>query len=178
LTDVTCLGWGDDDPLLQGNAYSNPFWNETAQFRTDRGHAMQVQVWWRGAHRGGERARLYGDRMSFFYPDPNGLGAILVRSGKQTEKDSGGFERTLPGFEPYAVPEWWNTDLLPPPLRHKSGHEGSHTFITHEFIAALVDRRRPAPDVYQAVAYTAPGLVAHESALRGGERLKVPDFDA
>jgi hypothetical protein len=116
--------------------------------------------------------------MSFFYPDPNGLGAIIVRSGKQTEKDSGGFERTLPGFEPYAVPQWWNTDLLPAPLRHNSGHEGSHTFITHEFIDSLIHRRRPALDVYQAVAYTAPGIVAHQSALKGGEQLKVPSFDA
>jgi predicted dehydrogenase len=177
LTEVSCLGWGDDDPLLKGNPYGNPFWNETAQFRTNRGHALQVQVWWKGAHRGGERARFYGDKMSFFFPDPNGLGAVIVRAGKQTEKDSGGFERTLPGFEPYTVPEWWNTDLLPPSLRHKSGHEGSHTFITHEFVDAVLRQRRPAVDVYEAIAYTAPGLVAHESALKGGERLKIPSFD-
>jgi predicted dehydrogenase len=116
LTEVSCLGWGDNDPLLQGNLYGNPFWNETAQFKTNRGHSMQVQVWWRGAHRGGERARYYGDKMSFFFPDPNGIGAVIVRSGQQKEKDSGGFERTLPGFEPYAVPSWWNTDLLPAPF--------------------------------------------------------------
>lgn len=178
LTEVTCTGWGDEDPQLKGNVYRNPFWNETAHFRTNRGHPMQVQVWWRGAHRGGERARFYGDKMSFFFPDPNGVGAVIVRAGKQTEKDSGGFERQLPGFENYAVPEWWKTDRLPAPLRHNSGHEGSHTFITHEFIDAIVQGRRPAVDVYEAVAYTAPGLVAHQSALKDGERLKVPGFDA
>jgi len=178
LTEVSCLGWGDNDPLLRGNPYQNPFWNETAQFRTNRGNTMQVQVWWRGAHRGGERARFYGDKMSFFYPDPNGLGATIVRSGKQTEKDSGGFERALSAFETYAVPQWWATDLLPAPLRHNSGHEGSHTFITHEFVDAVRQRRRPVVDVYEAVAYTAPGIVAHQSALKDGERLKVPGFDA
>ena len=178
LTDVSCLGWGDDDPLLQNNPYHNPFWNETALFRTNRGHSLQVQVWWKGAHRGGERARLYGDQMSFHYPDPNGLGAVLVRSGQQTEKDSGGFDRALPAFENFTVPEWWNTDLLPEPLRHKSGHEGSHAFITHEFIDALLHRRRPAVDIHEALAYTAPGIVAHQSALKNGERLKIPSFDA
>lgn len=178
LTDVSCLGWGDGDPLLKNNPYNNPFWNETAQFRTNRGHTMQVQVWWKGAHRGGERARLYGDKMSFLYPDPNGLGAVLVRAGKQTEKDSGGFERALPAFENFTIPEWWATDLLPEPLRHKSGHEGSHTFITHEFIDSILHQRRPAVDVYEALAYTAPGIVAHQSALKDGERLKVPSFDA
>lgn len=114
--------------------------------------------------------------MSFFFPHPNGLGAIIVRSGKQTEKDSGGFERQLSSFGQYKVPEWWNTDMLPAPLRHNSGHEGSHTFLTHEFIDAVVKNRRPAIDVYEAVAYTAPGIVAHRSALKDGECLKIPDF--
>jgi hypothetical protein len=116
--------------------------------------------------------------MSFLYPDPNGLGAVLVRAGKQTEKDSGGFERALPAFENFTIPEWWATDLLPAPLRHKSGHEGSHTFITHEFIDAILHQRRPAVDIYEALAYTAPGIVAHQSALKDGERLNVPSFDA
>lgn len=178
LTEVSCLGWGDGDPILKGNPYNNPFWNETAQFRTNRGNAMQVQVWWRGAHRGTERAQYYGDKMSFFFPDPNGLGAVVVRAGKQMEKDSGGFDRQLPAFENYEIPAWWKTDLLPEPLRHNSGHEGSHTFITHEFVDAVIKRRRPAVDVYEAIAYTAPGIVAHQSALKDGERLKVPSFDA
>ena len=33
-----------------------------------------------------------------------------------------------------------------------------------------------AVDVYESVAYTAPGIVAHQSALKGGELLKIPDF--
>lgn len=178
LTDVSCLGWGDGDPLLKGNPYGNPFWNETAQFRTNRGNAMHVQVWWRGAHRGTERAQFYGDKMSFFFPHPNGVGAVVIRSGQQTEKDSGGFERQLAGFENYTIPEWWKTDLLPEPLRHNSGHEGSHTFITHEFVDAVINQRKPAVNVDEAIAYTAPGIVAHQSALKDGERLKIPDFEA
>ena len=80
-------------------------------------------------------------------------------------------------FEKYQQPQWWITDLLPEPLRHDSGHEGSHTFLTHEFIDALVNNRRPAVNVYEAVAYTAPGIVAHQSALKGREQMKVPQFD-
>ena len=63
------------------------------------------------------------------------------------------------------------------PLRHDSGHEGSHTFITHEFISALLQNRQPTVNVYEAVAYTAPGIVAHQSALKGGEQMKVKQFD-
>src|SRR5690606_38399666 len=116
-------------------------------------NSMQAAIWWKGAHRGTERAEYFGDKMSFFFPNPHGLGASIVRKGQSLEKDSGGFERHRNEFAAYTVPEWWNTELLPPSLRHSSGHEGSHTFITHEFIDALVRDRRPAIDVYEAIAY-------------------------
>ncbi len=177
LTEVTCIGWGDEDPIVRDNVYRNPFWNEVALFKTDRGNAFRVAVFWKGAHRGTERAQWYGDKMSFFFPNPNGIGAVIVRSGRQTEKDSGGFVHQLPAFEKYAQPEWWSTGMLPGPLRHNSGHEGSHTFLTHEFIDALVKDRRPAVDVYEAVAFTAPGIVAHQSALQGGKQMRIPGFD-
>ncbi len=41
ITEVSCLGWGDGDPVLKDNAYGNPFWNETALFRTNRGTAFR-----------------------------------------------------------------------------------------------------------------------------------------
>lgn len=177
LTGVSCLGWGDADPALKGNPYGNPFWNETAFFKTDRGHAMRVAIYWKGAHRGCERAQWYGDRMSFFFPHPNGAGAVVVRAAGAKEKDAGGFARQAADLEKYQVPEWWKTDMLPGPLRHDSGHHGSHCFITHEFVDSIARGRRPAVDVREAVAYTAPGIVAHQSALKGGEQMKIPQFD-
>lgn len=177
LVEVKCHGWGDDDPICQDNVYNNPFWNEMAMFSTDRDRAFRVRVTWRGALRGGETARWYGNKMSFHMHDPNGLGPVIVRSGKQTEKDDAGFVRDLPGFEQYEQPNWWATDMLPEPLRQNSGHQGSHTFLVHEFVSALVEDRQPAIDVYEALAYTVPGIIAHESALRGGETMKIPQFD-
>ncbi|MFP6597659.1 MAG: Gfo/Idh/MocA family oxidoreductase [Candidatus Hydrogenedentota bacterium] len=177
LTEVTCQGWGDDDPILQDNVYNNPFWNETAQFKTDRGNACHCYVWWKGAHRGIERAEWVGTDMSFYGEHQNGRGPIIVRNGNGLrEKDDAGFERDLSPFEEYKQPQWWKRDLLPEPLRHNSGHQGSHTFLTHEFIDALMNDRRPTVDIYEALAYTVPGIIAHESALRGGERLKIPQF--
>lgn len=166
LTEVSCLGWGDGDEILRTNAYRNPFWNETAFFKTDNGTAFRVAVYWKGAHRGTERAQYYGDKMSFFFNHPNGLGPVIVRmQGPRT------------ALEQYEMPKWWATEMLPAPLRHDSGHEGSHTFITHEFVSAVLERRRPTVDVHEAVAYTAPGIVAHQSALKGGLQMKIPSFD-
>ena len=176
LTEVSCIGWGDGDPMLKDNAYRNPFWNETALFQTKAGKAFRVAVWWKGAHRGTERAQWYGSRMSFFGTHPNGLPPVQVFTNEARERDSGGFNRQATRLEKYEEVKWWATGMLPEPLRHASGHEGSHTFLTHEFVDAVLNRRRPAVDVHEAAAYTAPGIVAHQSALKGGERLRIPDF--
>ena len=69
--------------------------------------------------------------------------------------------------------------MVPPSYRfaHPFSTINSHTFLPHEFIQALVQDREPSLDVYTAVAETACGMVAHESALRDGELMKIPSFD-
>jgi len=177
LTEVSAIGWGDDDPIVKDNVYRNPFWNETALFKTNRGTAFRVHVYWRGAEHGTERGQWYGTRMSLFCPNPNGLPAQMVEAREGSEKDSGGFVRRQNVTAAYEQPLWWKSDVLPAAMRHTSYHDGSHTFLTHEFVQSIVERRRPAVDVYEAVAYTAPGIIAHESSLRGGERMRIPQFD-
>jgi hypothetical protein len=81
------------------------------------------------------------------------------------------------GAKPVVVPEYWKTDMIPKSMRHASGHGGSAVFITAEFINALVEDREPEIDLYESLAMTVPGLVAHESSLKGGEQLPVPQFD-
>ncbi len=176
LVEAVCHGWGDDDPILKDNAYGNPFWSESTMFKTDRCNTFRVNIWWKGAFRGCERAQWIGDKMSFYAPHPNGMGPVIVRSAERIEKDDAGFERKAPKFEQYKQPEWWKTDMLPEPLRHNSGHEGSHTFLTHEFVDAIIHNRRPAVDVHEALAYTVPGIVAHQSALKEGELIKIPQY--
>ena len=178
ITDVTCIGWGDADPILKDNVYGNPFWNGTALYTTSGGHAFRVAVYWNAAVAGCERGQWFGDKLSYFDPNPNGLGPVIRRAGNLTQKDDAGFVRQLPPIERYTQPQWWQTDMLPLPLRHASGHDGSHTFLTHEFIDALVHHRRPAIDVQAALAMTAPGIIAHQSALKGGEQMKIPQFDS
>ncbi|MCC6394759.1 MAG: hypothetical protein IT167_29460 [Bryobacterales bacterium] len=67
-------------------------------------------------------------------------------------------------------------EMLPEPLRVPSGHGGSHTFLTHEFVSAVAEDRMPAVNVWEAIAYTVPGIVAHQSALRGGVTMKIKDY--
>jgi len=59
----------------------------------------------------------------------------------------------------------------------RGGHGGSHGPLAHEFVSAVLLGREPAIDVYEALAMTASGIVAHQSALKGGEQMDVPSFD-
>lgn len=161
LVRVSCLGWGDDSPILKDNAYGNPFWSATAFFQTDRGHACRIAVYWKVAAGGCERARWYGSRRSFHMSDPNGLGAMIASEGEKVA--------------PFVVPQYYQLEL-PESMRVQSGHGNSHAFLTREFADAIARGRRPAIDIYESVAYTAPGIVAHQSALKGGESMAVPDF--
>ena len=176
MTHVSCTGWGDDAPVLRDNRYGNPFWNETAFFTTDRANSFRAAVYWNAAVGGTERGHWYGSRMSYFDPHPNGLGPVVRRAAKQTERDDGGFERTLAEHERYDQPRWWATEMLPEPLRHDSGHDGSHTFLTHEFVDALARRRRPSIGIAEALNMTVPGIVAHQSAVEGGRQLPIPVY--
>ncbi|MBX3238546.1 MAG: Gfo/Idh/MocA family oxidoreductase [Chitinophagaceae bacterium] len=177
LTHVTAAGWGDRHELLKNNPYNNPFWNETAFFKTNQNIPFRVEVNWKGALVEAERAEWRGDQMSFFYPDGRSKQFMVVRSEEIQGRDDAGFAHTKNIVEPCNVPKWWQTDMLPERMRHDSGHEGSHTFITHEFLSAILEDRQPEINVYEAIAYTAPGIVAHQSALKDGEYMAIPNFD-
>ena len=57
-----------------------------------------------------------------------------------------------------------------------AGHGGSHPHLAHEFITALVEDRDPFPNAKQSANWTCVGLCAHQSALKGGQIVKLPEF--
>ena len=176
LIEVQAVGWGDNHEILQTNQYKNPFWNTTGFFKTSGGHSSRISVFWHVAAGGAERGAVYGDRMSFIMARPEGSPNTVVTISKdgKTVIDENGYPAGDVKMEAHKQPNHW--EKLPQELRVRSGHGGSHTFITHDFVSAIAEDRLPAVDVWEAVAYTAPGIVAHQSALRGGEPLKIKDY--
>ena len=162
FTAVSCMGRGatvEEDPETADNQYDNPFDSGISIMRTDRGNISRCnrsRIYY--AH--GERAQWFGESIAAFMPSYAGQPFVIKREG---EPDI----TTLPSY----------LHLVPEPMRVSSGHGDSHTFITREFILALLQDREPALNVYDAVADTAPGIVAHQSALKGGELLPIPSFD-
>ena len=56
------------------------------------------------------------------------------------------------------------------------GHGGSHPHLAHEMLSALVDGRDPYPNAVQSANMTCVGILAHESAMKGGKILKLPSW--
>jgi len=56
-----------------------------------------------------------------------------------------------------------------------SGHGGSHPHLAHEFASAIIEGRKPLPDVFTSANWTAAGIAAHESSMTGKPAL-IPSF--
>ncbi len=63
-----------------------------------------------------------------------------------------------------------------PPGMPAGGHGGSHGLLANEFVTSILENREPMVNVYEALAMTVPGIVAHQSAIRDGETLKIPQY--
>ena len=168
VTKVSCLGWRGSSPEMTqhptrvDNVYDNPFWSQASMMLTDRDHMCRCNVFWR-CMAGGERAQWFGDQATLYMPVGGVHGPV------QRIRDKGSGE--------WAVPEYWKSDMLPDKMRHASGHGGSAVFISAEFINALLEEREPECDLYDSLAMTVPGIVAHQSSYKDGEQLDVPQFE-
>ena len=150
FTEVSCMGMPSilDELQPQNNRYQNPFGTEIAMFRTSEGGMSRMGVSWDTAGHGGEVGRVRGQR------------------GSMTGMNYQGLQKKLP-------------DLAKPPLPpgvQAGGHGGSHGYLGHEFVMSILEERRPLVDIVAALNMTVPGMVAHQSALRGGELMKIPQY--
>ncbi|MGD8239400.1 MAG: Gfo/Idh/MocA family oxidoreductase [Armatimonadota bacterium] len=164
IVKVACQGQlvGDDFPASEENEYGNPFNNEVALGYTNEGNVCRFAVCWQIAGHG-ERGQWLGEKISCYMATGAGQSQAMMKLDG--------------GYEPWEIPNYWESDRLPEPMRHHSGHGGSAAFLCAEFVNALLEEREPTVDVYESIAMTAPGIVAHESAVRGGEMLEIPSFD-
>jgi predicted dehydrogenase len=180
MTKVSCLGWRGNrvdlrnHPWVSNNEYNNFYWNESSIMRTNKDHICRCNGFWLCAA-GGEKANLFGDKATVYM----GAVGVLRDTIRFRRNEHRGTEYDLPeqrGGE-LKIPNYWNSDMLPKQMRHGSGHGGSAVFISAEFVNALLEDREPSIDIYESLAMTVPGLVAHQSALKDGEQLTIPQFD-
>jgi len=163
ITKVSCLGWADQKLLakLHKQKKERTFFDEVALMKTSRDHMVR-HIEFRQVPEDGiwVRAQWYGDEGSF-YMAKRGIHPDLwnPREGHPEE---------------VRLPEYWKGPDL---AVSDGGHGGSAGLIVSEFINALVEGREPEVGLSDSLAMTVPGIVAHHSALKGGEQLDVPILD-
>ena len=149
FTEVSCLGMPSLVKHLQpaNNKYKNGFGTEIALFRTSNGGISRMGVSWDTPGYGGEMGRVRGQKASYY----------------------GKFEGSKEApAEPKRPP-------LPPGVE-PGPHGGSHGYLMDEFVTAILQDRKPLVDIGMALNLTVAGIVAHQSALKEGELLKIPQF--
>lgn len=57
-----------------------------------------------------------------------------------------------------------------------AGHGGSHPHLVHQFVELLHGRGEGYPNAVQSANITCTGILAHESAQKGGEIVRLPEF--
>lgn len=63
-----------------------------------------------------------------------------------------------------------------PPGVESGGHGGSHGYLGDDFIDSILRKRQPRVGVIDALNMTVPGYYAHLSAMKDGERIKIPQY--
>jgi predicted dehydrogenase len=56
------------------------------------------------------------------------------------------------------------------------GHGGSHPHLAHNFLMACLGEKPAFPDAPTSANWTMVGICAHESAMKGAERVRIPRF--
>jgi predicted dehydrogenase len=103
---------------------------------------------------------------------------IMAYKGVEiTEDRLGNLPREFLGKKHLGVCELHEVERLPGEyVGLRNGHCGSHHFIIHDFLEAIDTGKLPPNHVWLAARFNNPGVVAHESCKREGERLPIPDF--
>jgi len=148
FTDVSCQGMKSIVPMFspENNPYNNPFGSEFALLRTSEGGTSRMLKATDTPGVHGERGRIYGQKAAYY--------------------------GTLHGGPKVAIPK---KPQLPPGVS-PGGHGGAHGYLMNEFVMSILENRKPWIDITMSLNMSVAGVVAHQSALKDGERLKIPQF--
>jgi len=204
-TKVSCMGYRDNHPdNIYGegkNNWDNPFSNETALFQMAGGGVVRINEFRRvGINKPSSYITcFYGDKASYECSVTHHTFQKGVASGVQpVQEDVGALVNTIEynedlangtmdfAHDPVSIKyidghariQDRERARLPKVMRNtpKFSHYNTHPFLVDDFVRAVMTGKLPPNNAWDAARYMIPGLIAHESALRGGELMDIPDF--
>ncbi|MDR3713109.1 MAG: Gfo/Idh/MocA family oxidoreductase [Puia sp.] len=181
---VSCFGSGTIRPGLQEHYHSSFAVESThIKFRDSDLCAHVYRSLFDTARQYRESFEVYGSEKSVEWPLIEG-DPLVLHTAKRPEPEipeavhAPDYAHLLPeGIRGFTTGGVYDADEH----RHLSfiqgaGHGGSHPHMVHELLSAISNRRRPFPDATASANITCVGILAHESALKGGERIYLPAF--
>jgi len=191
MTHVSCHGFTDrhEDGIYKSNKWHNPFSNESALFKLSDGSTARINEFRRVGHPGTVRMTMFGTQGSF---EHNASGAVWLTKDR-SERESldaqltcrAAARRVEGDMDKVTADDGTHHTVAPVHPVHRlpdafrglpNGHNGSHQFLVDDFVRACVSGKTPPNNIYEAARYMIPGLIAHESALKDGELLEIPDL--
>ena len=187
---VVCFGSGTmEDSLVK--RYGNPYPVESALFEFENGlKGEATRTLFETARAYQEGMFVYGSKKSFEWgftdSDAPYVTTLSERTWKGRSRLTDTVQQQVPNHLDDLPPELYpftvgkNYDPLNPQDSLKTGagagHHGSHAHLVNEFVRSILDDRAPAIDENLGANIAAACICAHESAMRGGESVMIPDF--
>ena len=175
---VVCHGSGRlSDDLAK--RYGSPFAVETATFTLKDSDvvAEATRSLFDVVRQYRESYDVYGTKMSFEWEQLQDEDHIIFDGGENASRIA------VPDTDEMLIDEikhFTKREKIDDPnhvsFLQGAGHGGSHPHLVQEFLAAILENRNSAVDAELAANYTCAGICAHESAMKGGERITIPKF--
>ncbi len=157
MTEVSCLGKKSINFYRQpeNNAYGNCFGSEIGLFRTSENGVARIMVSFDTPGWSGEVGRMRG-QLASYAEQSKYCGAVP---------------------EAQAIVDKLNLrkPALPPTV-DSGGHGGSHGHLMNNFVESILKDENPLVNVAVALNTTMCGVIAHQSALKDGELMKIPQY--
>lgn len=177
---VRCIGSGTIEPRMHGN-YGSPFCIESThiKFKDSDLFAEVTRSLFNVSRQYRESFDVYAEKKSFEWSLVEDAGHLIHKGEKPERVEIPDYAHLLPeeiqNFTTKGVYGGEDGD------EHLSftqggGHGGSHPHLVHEFLSALIEDREPYPNARQGANITCSGILSHDSALKGGEKVPLPEW--
>lgn len=177
---VQCLGSGTIFERMQGQ-YGSPFAIESTliKFKDSDVGAEVTRHLWAVARQYRESFDVYGAIRTFEWAQIEGENHVMHLGEEPSRIEIPDYAHLLPEeIQPFTTGGIYTDEGE---TAHRSfvqggGHGGSHPHLAHRLLQAVLGEENPYPNAAQAANITCSGLLSHESALRGGEKMLLPEW--
>ena len=124
-------------------------------------------------HKENQWKNPFGTEVGMFKTSESGISRMAV---SWDMKNAHGEKGRVYGQKPHNPKINGARPALPPGVG-AGGHGGSHGHLTNDFITSILLDREPTVNIGDALNMTMAGVIAHQSALKDGEWMKIPQYE-